>query len=244
MRRDGIPYVANGVYNPPFPAVPLQDLTLEEIKKKYLKMCAKSNGDPSVCSKCANPCAEGKRAIQLIANTVYNDPPVPLYGGKTLIERAKEENMRRREEEAKKNMPAVSTQPKKSKNGRMFMEGWYEKAMESDDPVAWVVNTFSISRTKAKAKIYQWKIRHATPPEETTVQEVEPPKPSVVPEQKTETKNSEIESKLEKLMKLQEDQKKAMDEYLKLYKEAEKEYNKIKEQTDILCRAMDIMNDI
>ena len=31
MRRDGIPYVSNGVYNPPYPAVPLQDMTLEEI---------------------------------------------------------------------------------------------------------------------------------------------------------------------------------------------------------------------
>ena len=105
MRRDGIPYVSNGVYNPPFPVVPLQDMTLEEIKKKYLKMCAKANGNPAVCSKCKTPCPEGKRAIQLIANEVYNDPPVPLYGGKTLIEKAKEENMLRRqkmEEEKKK----------------------------------------------------------------------------------------------------------------------------------------------
>ena len=97
MRRDGIPYVSNGVYNPPFPATPLQDMTLEEIKKKYLKMCAKAQGDPAVCSKCSAPCAEGKRAIQLLANQVYNDPPIPLYGGKTLIEKAREENMLRRQ---------------------------------------------------------------------------------------------------------------------------------------------------
>ena len=95
MRKDGIPYVQNprGFY----PPIDMNKLSLSELKQKFIKNCGKANGDVSVCSRCKTPCAEGKRAIQLVANQVYNDPPVPLYGGKTLIERAKEENMQRRE---------------------------------------------------------------------------------------------------------------------------------------------------
>ena len=257
MRKDGIPYVPNGAYNHPFPAVPLQDMTLEEIKNKYLTMCAKANGDPAVCSKCKTPCENGKRAVQLVANQVYNDPPVPLYGGKTLIERAKEENMRRREEAAKKaaQTPEIASPKnteKKAKRNYTKLDGWWEESLASGDQVQWLMDKMSISKTKAKSKIYNYKWTHGMvgsaaekkeTKEETTnpVQENEKQtneKPKFVP------KENSFERKLEDLMKQQEEQKKAMDEYMKLYKETEKEYNKIKEQTDVLCRAMDILSEI
>ena len=229
MRRDGIPYVSNGVYNPPFPAVPLQDMTLEEIKKKYLKMCAKSYGDVSVCSQCPTPCPEGKRAIQLVSNQVYDDPPIPLYGGKTLIEKAREENMLRRQQKELK--------PKMSKDNRMYIDDWYEKAEASGDPVKWVMDNYNISKTKAKSKIYAWRYRHQEPKE---VKEEVKEEPKVIKEEPKEPNS--IEAKIDVLMKLQEKHKKIMQEYLEQYEKAKQNYEEISKKIDILCNAMDILD--
>ena len=46
MRKYDIPYVPNGPVNY-YPAKSLQEMTLVEIKKKYIKTCAKANGDVS-----------------------------------------------------------------------------------------------------------------------------------------------------------------------------------------------------
>jgi len=158
MRSYDVAYVKNGPYNP-YPVVPLQEMTLEEIKKKYIKMCAKANGDVSVCSKCQTPCPEGKRAIQLIANNVYPDPPVPLYGGKTLIERAREDNMKRRAEleKAEKEKKEAEQKPKRKK---VAIEDWFNKAMATDDPIQWIMDNLHVSKTKAKQKIYDYRYRH------------------------------------------------------------------------------------
>ena len=256
MRHYDIPYVKNGPTNY-FPATPLQDMTLEEIKKKHIKTCAKANGDVSKCSKCQSPCPEGKRAIQLIANSVYNDPPIPLYGGKTLIERAQEENMKRREEaEKKKEEEAKQKEPeqvktKKSKDGRVYIEDWFNKAMASEDPLVWIMDAYNISRRKAKQKIYGYRSLHPETREvtnsllsqetktETIVKADELSSPAVT----SDVKEDRIENKLENLMKLQEEHKKAMDEYMRLYTEAKAEYEKIKQKTDVLCNALDILND-
>lgn len=247
MRHYDIPYVPNGPVNY-YPSVPLQDMSLEEIKKKYIKTCAKANGNLSECSKCKSPCPEGKRAIQLVANQIYNDPPVPLYGGKTLIEKAKEENMKRREELAKKENQ-TETITKRGKDGRKFIDDWYDKAMATDDPLKWVMDTYQISKTKAKNKIRMWEIRH---PKNNTEEPEQIKETPVIEEPKIEVKTeaialvpkeNNIEAKLEELMRQQEEHKKAMKEYQRLYDEAKAEYEKIKQKTDILCNALDILND-
>lgn len=234
MRSFDVPYVPNVPYNP-YPAPALQDMSLEEIRKKYIKTCAKANGNVSECSKCKSPCPEGKRAIQLTANLVYNDPPVPLYGGKTLIERAREENLRNRMKAEQKEELVV----KKSEDGRMFIEDWYRKAVESGDAVKWVMETYGFTKAKAQQKICQWKIRH--PEQKVEAKEEEKPEEPVVV--KPEVSDLSIESKLEALMRQQEEQKKVMAEYQRLYDEARIEYEKIKQKTDVLCNALDIMNE-
>jgi hypothetical protein len=245
MRRDGIPYVKNGVYNPPFPAVPLEDMTLEEIEKKYLKMCAKSQGDPAVCSKCKTPCREGKRAIQLLANEIYNDPHIPLYGGKTLIEKAREENMLRRkkmEEENKKK------ETKKMENKTIEIENWYEKAMASDDPKKWVAENFNLSGVKAAKKLYQYRYNHkltaakGTPLLPVKASECEVVEKDVKIIKETVDVNP-IEAKIEALMKLQEKHKNIMIEMQAQYEKAKANYEEIKKKVDTLCNAMDIMNE-
>lgn len=267
MRHYDIPYVKNGPANY-YPPVNIQDLSLEELKAKYLKTCGKCNGDPSVCSKCSTPCDYGKRAVQIIANQVYNDPPIPLYGGKTMIQKAQEQNMqrrealRRKEEEEKK---ANENKPeelvvKKRKDGTVIIENWYEKAIASDDPIAWIMNAYNCSKTKAKQKIYVWRNTHPETKAETeailaslrkankenseaaTEKETEVPAKEESNEQEHKT-DSNIESTLEKLMHRQEEYKKSMDKYLKLYEQAKEEYEKIKHKTDILCCAIDIISE-
>lgn len=231
MRHFDIPYVKNGPANY-YPAKDLQEMTLDEIKKKYIKMCAKANGNISVCSQCKTPCAEGKRAIQLLANEVYNDPPIPLYGGKTLIEKAREENMKRKEE-------------KKVEKVNMYREGWYEEASASDDIVGWVMREFGIDRRKAKKKIYMYRYHHRDKDEKPNIEDVKEMKKDYPQESKSENQTGVecFETKLEKLLALQEEQKKLMEKYKIMYEQAQEEYNKIKHKTDILCSAMDILND-
>ena len=227
MRKDGIPFVPNPKhYEPP---VDYTELTLSQLKKKYINTCAKANGLLSVCSKCLTPCEYGKRAIELSVDGLtsvktFNENGVPLYDGKTLIERAKEENLKRRQEMEKK----------VAKDNRIYIDNWYDKALESKDPVKWVMETFNMERRAAQQKIYIWKYRHKNnKPKETTISKVEEPK----------TSSSDIENKMENLMKIQEEQKKAMEDYLKLYENAKSEYEKTKQKIDILCSAMDIISE-
>ena len=251
MRHYDIPYVKNGPVNY-YPAVPLQEMSLEEIKKKYIKTCAKANGNVSECSKCKTPCQEGKRAIQLIANSVYSDPPVPLYGGKTLIERAKEENMKRREEAAK--AETEETEKKKSRKSYTKLDNWWEDSLASGDQVKWLIDKMGISKTQAKKKIYQYKWTHgmtgsAMVAKDTDTNDTAPVVNTTIKafEESLETpkqKGADVENKLESLMKLQEEHKKAMAEYQRLYEQTKAEYEKIKQKTDILCSALDIINEL
>jgi len=255
MRKYDIPYVPNAPAHL-YPAKPLEEMTLEEIVKKHIKTCGKANGNLAVCSQCKSPCREGKRAIQLLANKVYNDPPVPLYGGKTLIERAREENMKRRENMEKDNNVSSlakaleeahrSEEKKDEKKNRNYIkwDGWWETSLESGDQVKWVMENMKLSKTQAKKKIYQYKWAHGMT---GNTEEKEEPVTPVVEEPKVEESvvqmDTTIESKLEKLMAKQEEQRKKMDEYMALYQKAKEEYERIKQKTDILASAMDILND-
>ena len=268
MRKSDIAYVPNGPVNY-YPAKKLEDMTLQEIVKKYIRTCGKANGSVSVCSKCQSPCQEGKRAIQLLANEVYNDPPVPLYGGKTLIERAKEENMKRRAEQnelvkvTKDNINVLADaivkakaealgqemkmEEKKEKKSRRYikMDGWWEMSLESGDQIKWVMENMQLSKTQAKKKIYQYKWTHGLT--EASVKQPEKVEEKVVekPVEVSENKpiDSGIENVLEKLMRQQEDCKKEMEKYQKLLDEARRKYDEVKKKTDILCSAMDILSD-
>ena len=234
MRHFDIARVSNGT-TIGYPQKALQDMTFEEIKNKYLKMCGKSNGNASVCSKCQHPCPEGKRAIQLLANEVYNDPPIPLYGGKTLIERAKEENMLRRKKlEEEKKMSEL----KVSKNNKIFIDDWYEKAVASGDPVKWVMEIYNISKKKAQHKIYNWRYNHRDQNSDKEIKQEVKMETTI-----TESISDSIESKMDSLMKIQEKQKKIMLEFQEQYEKAKKLYEATSKKIDILCNAMDIINE-
>lgn len=275
MRTYDIAKIPNGPYNP-YPAVSLQDMTLDEIKKKYIRTCAKANGDVAKCSKCESPCSEGKRAIQLIANAVYDDPPIPLYGGKTLIERAKEENMKRRAEleKAKEEMEKAEEKLNKEKEekpkrkGRTpVVEGWYDKAYESQDPLKWIMDTFNLSKTKARQKVYAHQHIH---PELRTTKPLWPADQKKVeagrkggmtekvvrvenePIIKVETQREDIKSgsalesyedKISAMVKLQDEYKQKAEEYQKKADEYQKMYLELKTKVDTVFEALNILGE-
>ena len=241
MRRSDVAYVQNpAVYHPP---VDYKKLPLKELVDKYIKMCGKANGQVSVCSKCQSPCEYGKRAVQLLSNEVYNDPPIPLYGGKTLIERAKEENMLRRQkkEEEEKKMKRHSTR------SLVTDDNWYENSLASGDQTKWLMSNYGLSKTQAKKKIYNYRQNHpdkvaaAQKAEEPAKEAVQEPvreiteEPVVVEKKSNDLLVLTMEQKMAELMKEQEDYKALMEKYTKLYYEA-------KEKVDVLCKAMDMFN--
>lgn len=252
MRKYDVAYVPTGPVNY-YPAKPLQEMTLDEIKKKYIKMCAKANGDVSVCSRCKTPCTEGKRAIQLVATEVY-DVPIPLYGGKTLIERAKEENAKwRAEQEAKKAEEQKKEEEKKEEKAKKRAyrksDTWWADSLASGDQVQWLIDNMSLSKTQAKKKIYMYRYTHNI---EMPKKEVKGPivcaaKDMVIEKEeeklveKKPTKNQNdvvfktMEQKIDDLMKLQTEYKQKAEEYNKLYKE-------VTEKIDVLCKAMDVFD--
>jgi len=261
MRKYDVAYVPNGPMNS-YPAKPLEEMTLEEIVKKHIKTCGKANGNIAVCSQCKSPCREGKRAIQLLANKVYNDPPIPLYGGKTLIEKAREENLKRREKMEKDNNvtllakaledarnEATKKEPKKTdkkKRDYITWDGWWEESLKADDQVKWVMTQMGLTRAKAKKKIYQYKWSHGMTGTAATNKPDEKKETATATEEDLKEitqADTGIEAKLEKLMAKQEEQKKEMDKYMALYQKAKEEYERIKQKTDILASAMDILND-
>lgn len=249
MRKYDVAYVPNGTKNY-YPVKDLQDMSLEEIKEKYIKICAKALGNVSVCSKCKTPCEYGKRAIQLLANSVYNDPPIPLYGGKTLIDWAKAENERRRrfgdkkeEENAEMTEEKVEekTEEVKPEEKKQKKDDWYEESLKAEDQYQWVADHFGIPKAQAKKKVYSYRYRNGLTDQNYSSSGTN--KKRVAKEKTEKIMDGRIETKLEQLMQLQDQQKELMDKYMKLYEEAKAKYEDIKAKTDVLCSAFDIINE-
>ena len=247
MRTYDIPYVPNPARtNDVIPG--LETMDLRTITKTYL--CGKSHGKVSECMRCPAPCAYGKRALELLAQPV--DVITPAQG-KTLIEKAREAALQQREQ-----MKAQETKEKEEQvvvvtsSGRQYLNGWYEMAFNTEDPVQWVMDTFNMTANKAKHKIYTYQKRHPElnkkkskePVKETPVmkQTIEPAAvPPEAIEPKAEPKEeatpiSLLENKINELMNQQEEYKKQMDHYEKLYKET-------KTKVDALYEALNILNE-
>lgn len=257
MRKDGIPYVPNGVYNPPV-AKPLEEMDLQDLVKGHLRTCAKSNGALSVCRTCSSKCIYGQRALDLYEGRVSVGSET-IRPEETILYRMRkaQEEMRKAQEEAMQKKETVFIKP-----GKIIIDDWYEKATQSEDPVKWVMDTFNISKTKAKNKIYQYKYRMKKKNSEEKKEEVEEEKheeiktdveekkeevkKAPVSEERTEEKKEEkkesndivyktMEEKIDRMMKRQAEYKELMNKYAGLYKE-------VSEQIDVLCKALDVFD--
>ena len=219
MRRYDVAYVKN----PPHYTYPkdYKEMTLPELKKQYIDSCAKSKGLITTCKKCENKCIYGLEAIKMMEQSLQRQQEnIPLYDGKTLMEKAKVENMLRRMQNEQK-----------TKKDRLYINKWYEKAVASGNATKWVMEQYDMSEHQARHKIYNWRYNH------------KPKKEKIIATPKTEEISNTIETKLEVLMKEQEAQKKTMNEYQKKYEEAKQLFEEINKKIDVLCRAMDIVNE-
>jgi len=214
MRKYDIPYVRRGPGNYPPPKA-LEDMTTEEIKKKHILTCGKANGNIEKCRKCISQCQPGKRVIELMNET----NTVPLYGGKTLIQKAQEENRKRREALAKGGKP---------KRNYVRRDGWWEESLASGDQVAWVVTNLGLTKDQAKRRIYQYKCYHKMTG-------------NVEPQSEVKNVNTSIEAKLKSLTEKQKECKDNMDRYMQLYEEQKKCYEKYTLKINTLFSAMDIL---
>lgn len=264
MRHYDIAYVPN----PGSPSIPMSndinELDLRTIVKYYL--CGKSHGKISECRRCPAPCAYGKRALDLAFPKPNTTEPPKLIDNKTMLELAKEELARRKQEEQKNEKPVAdppAEEPRKRAK-RMVMEGWYEKAYASDNPLQWIMDTFGLNERKAKQKVYSyqhhhpecrekpmWKSREKQRQEkEEAAQAAEPAKApeeevsvEETPVENVPAKNTgseallaPLEEKINTLMNKQEEYKSKYEYYLKLY-------NDVKGKVDALYEALSILNE-
>ena len=257
MRTYDIPYIPNPARtNDPIPG--LESLDLRTITRTYL--CGKSHGKVSECMRCPAQCAYGKRALELLANPV--DAITPKQGV-TLLEKAREDALKQKQEvknvaKDEKEVPIVDS------SGRKRLEGWYEKAYNSGDPLKWIMETFNENARKAKQRVYAYQhvhpgVKDKMPMWESQkkkpVEDVQPeakqfpvnvnteayePTAQASPENKTENKDNPmlapLESKINELMNMQDEYKKKMEYYEKLYRET-------KTKVDALYEALNILSE-
>ena len=261
MRTYDIPYVKKGFVFPNV-TVPLEEMSLNTIVKNYLNSCVKSYGKVSECMRCEPKCAYGKRAIELATGIVQPQDAVPYEG--SLLQKARAYNdLRRKEEsgaeikEVKKEPEKTEEKPKKESTKRAYYEGWYEDSLKAEDQVQWVMDTFNLTKTKAKNKLYQWRYAHKTETKvkETKQEEAVPDSlPQEVPNQIPEETSQEVsedvymtkfmEKKLEALMNEQEQYEakiKELEQEILGWKEKSK---RVKESIDTICKTMDILRSL
>lgn len=217
MRRDGIPYVPN----PSYYKVPkdYKDMDLQELKTTYIKTCAKSHNSLAVCAECAGQCEYGRRALELIGGNITNDKDVPLYDGMTLLQKAQEENRKRREQMEETN--TVSKVETKTLRGRPRAT-WYEESTKAENQVAWTMEKFGITELQAKRKLASFRYNHG------------------LTKAKAE-KNSDICSKIKQLEAIVAQKTQEIREYEALLDTATNILNEAMTKLDVLRRANKIM---
>ena len=264
MKTYDVAYVPNN-YTIPMPEPQdINSLDLKTITRTYL--CGKSHGKVSECMKCPKQCPYGKRALELL-NPVSIKPSntIPLFNGKTMLEKAREEVAKQKGEPVSTVEPPKTTaKPKKNANGRAIKEGWYEEAYYSSDPLQWIMDTFGLTKAKARRKVYLYQYNHpelkesmplwessdkkqkpaekpveAKPEKtvETKSEKVEPEEVLKEPEQpKNDALLTPLEEKINSLMNLQQEYKEKAEHYQNLYKE-------ITGKVEALYEALRILNN-
>ena len=267
MRTSDIAYVPQG-HIATMPVPPLNEMTLQEITKRYLTSCIKSHGLVSECQKCKEKCPYGMRATMLAyGDGMLGDRAVPYEG--SMLQRARMENelARKRQtavtaiekeiEKTEEEIKVVQEEVKKKKRKYTVSqepEGWYEDALKSGDPVKYVMDNFSRTKTQAKKKLYNYLYHHPEMQEvydkysKKSGSEIQMTEDSLEPEEKEmstenhvnseEPKGNEyvskvMEQKLEELMNQQEKCEAAIKEY-------QTKLAMVKEQIDTICKTMDI----
>lgn len=270
MRTSDIAYVPHGTINIR-PVPPLDEMSLQEISKRYLTTCVKSNGRVSECMRCKDKCPYGQKAVSIVYGTT-DDRAVPYEGSMLQMARMQNELNRQRKEtteslteELKKTEEEIETVEKEIKNAKRYRkspdpEGWYEEALKSDDPVQYVVEHFDRTKTQAKKKLYNYLRLHPEMQEihdkymvkgvsltkldkESSVS----PEPPVCVEKSPEIGKTEQPGDvyITRVMEMKlETLMNQQEEYESLIKSYQEKLLKVKEQIDTICKTMDILKTV
>lgn len=263
MRTSDIAYVPQGhVSSTPVP--PLNEMTLQEITKRYLTSCIKSHGLVSECQKCKEKCPYGMRATMLAYGTgAFGERAVPYEGSMLQAARMQNELNRKRQitvdaltEELKKTEEKIETVEKEMKEPKKRRknadpEGWYEEALKSGDAVKYVMDTFNRTKTQAKKKLYNYLYLHPEMQEihdkyvkketqKETVKE-EKAEPEIKEAEKKEIVNQPGDIYITRVMEMKlETLMNKQEEYESAIKDYQTKLAKVKEQIETICRTMDI----
>lgn len=260
MRTYDIPYVKNAPQNV-LPEPPIGSLDLRTIVRKYL--CNKADMKVSNCMKCSARCAYGQRAIDLTTGNASTEEfvnPKDLLNNPTIMEKirmskAKEQETPKTEtirvyKDGRKYVKnwfekasaaenpikwVMDTYGISEKQAKTKLWNWKTKhRKETNSMLVDIVNNQSAEPKSAEQKPVEPEPVKTKPAEPETKQtEVRQPE---APEKKPEPSGtSALEEKLAYFMRLQDEYKKKIMEYQKLYDAA-------KRDGDVLCSAMDIMN--
>lgn len=272
MRTFDIPYVKNG-YMPSVSSVPLEEMSLPDITKKYLRTCTKSNGRVSECMRCNQKCVYGEKAIAMTYGLNKAEDVVPYEG--SLLYQARMQNEQRRKEaekpkEAEKQTAQVVEEKpaEKKRRANQDPEGWFEEAMAQTDPVQYVMDRFGKTRTQAKKKIYMYRYLHKKSEgeiKEETASDIQTDSSSSndleaetaqnIPsaDGETEQKKAAVESARpesdDELLKTMMDHKLELlmnqqEQIESEIKVCQTKLTKVKEQIETICKTMDILKEV
>ena len=221
MRRYDVAYVQN----PPHYTKPkdYKEMDLKELKKTHIDTCAKSGGLVGNCMNCKNQCVYGKQAVMLTQGKTEDDS-LPLYDGKTLIEKAREENMKRKQQQV--------VVVKSKDNKRTYIDNWYELAMASGEPVAWIMENYKVTKEKAQKKLYSWRSLHKLSNPPVQVKTIE-----------ATSLTTNLAAKVKELQEKQDQVKKEMQETLNKHNALKEQYDAYSNQIFTLLSAMDIIKE-
>ena len=191
-------------------------------------LCGKSQGLLTSCRDCENKCIYGKRALELAAvrPVTENVPYDQTILGKMRAEIASKQKDDQEPIRSTKRVTAPENQ------------GWFLEAMKAANPYEWTAEYFNIPLKKAKKKIWQYRYAHKAELQEAGVK-TEETKPEEKPVERRAY--SDFEAKLDSLMKLQEEYKTKQEEYQKLADEYAEKWKEVNDKTDLLVRAMEIL---
>ena len=261
MRTFDIPYVKNG-YVPPVTSVPLEEMTLQDITKKYLRSCHKSNGLVSACRDCVQQCVYGEKAVELTFGRKRTEGTGAYEG--SLLQQARLANEQKRIEEKKaeekKEEPKEQAKETKKRRYNQDPEGWFEEAMAQPDPIKYVMDRFGKTKTQAKKKIYMYRYLHKpdkdgeekTPEMQVNASSVVDAKPAETPSEtaqpeekptdiKTASDDDLLKQMMDRKLELLMNQQEQIESEIKA---CQTKLTKVKEQIETICKTMDILKEV
>lgn len=126
----------------------VDEMDLIDLRRKIMKMCAKSQGAIGPCRSCVSKCSAGIRAIEL-----YDGIDAPKASEPEVAESVSLPVKEEKKEPEKIKKEVIEMKDKKKDKP---VSKWYEDAMASGNPEKWCVDNLGLTLQQAKKRIYMY----------------------------------------------------------------------------------------